>query len=181
MKNYTQTIIWSAISVVIVAGLVGLFVYNYHSNAPKITYQPVDACKLLTPAKAEKLLGDRVNNINTTKAAINADKVTANSQCAYTDVNPNQTQMKETVIAVQSAINSEGVTKNNTVFDAKQKSTANAQVVTGIGDKAFYDQSLGQLNVLDGHKWVIISYGAGGDPSTMTLANDTELAKIVLK
>lgn len=164
----------------VVGGLfavIGIIALAVHLSGPRIVYQPVGACDLLTPAKAQDLLGDKVINTNTNKPTI--EENIATSKCGYTDENPLVDQMKIAAIAVRSAINDEGDAQNKTDF-AKAKSQAGMEPVNGIGESAFFNVSSGHLNVLSGHVWLIANYGLASSASENTLEKATELAKKVL-
>lgn len=82
-------------------------------------------------------------------------------------------------IAVRSGINDKGVDQNKTEFATSKQGKSN-EVVKDVGDSAYFNKELGQLNVLDDRKWVILSYGAGSAPQANTVDKATELAKKVL-
>jgi hypothetical protein len=160
--------------VVIFAVLVALFIYN---NPNKVVYQPTNACDLLTPAKAQDLLGEKVISVDTKGATISGD--IAVSKCSYTDSVEDQSQMMVAAVAVRSGINDSGVEKNKTDFAASQ-SNKTVESVKGLGDNAYFNPTLGQLNILDGRRWIIVSYGIGASPDTNTIDKAIELANTVL-
>lgn len=154
--------------------LIALFIFN---NPSKIVYQPVNACTLLTPAKAQDLLGDKVISIDTKGAAISGD--IAVSKCSYTDSNPVAEQMIVAAIAVRSGVNDKGTAQNKTDFATAAAQPYN-QPVQHIGDAAFFNPRLGQLNVLRGRSWILLSYGLGSAPQANTIDKTIELAHEVL-
>lgn len=157
-----------------IAILIALFVYN---NPSVVVYQPSDACKMFTPSEAQDLLGDKVINVNTNKITVSGN--IAVSKCSYTDSNPDQTKMIVAAIAVRSGVNDKGVAQNKTEFAASQANNT-AQIVKDLGDKAWFNQVSGQLNVLSGKRWIIISYGAGASPADNTVDKAVELAHKIL-
>jgi hypothetical protein len=158
----------------LIALLVGLFIFN---NPIKVIYQPAKACDMLTPAKAQDLLGNKVISVDTNAPVIDGDVAT--SKCSYTDSNPVQNQMIVAAIAVRSGINDKGVAQNKNDFAAK-KPTTGTEPVNNLGDSAYFDQTLGQLNVLKGRNWIIFSYGVGASPEANTLEKALNLAHKVL-
>lgn len=163
--------------VAVVAVLVGVVAFATIRNMPNIVYQPIKSCSLLTPARAEQLLGDKVINTEKNDPVIAGD--TATSKCAYSDENPDQNSMAVAAIAVRSAINDNGITQTRNDFSAS-KPTAGVENVTGVGDSAYFNQQNGQLNVLKDREWVIISYGIGTAPQANTVEKAVQLANLIL-
>lgn len=181
-KTYIQTykkelIIGSSV----IAGLlaliivIALFIYN---TTPKIVYQPAEACSLFTEAEAQTLLGNKALKSGENNPTQSANIAT--SQCGYTDGNPDTTNMIVAAVAVRSGINDNGVQQNKTEF-AAGKPSKGVETVKDLGDGAYFNQVRGQLNVLKGHDWIILSYGIGSSPEANTLDKAIELAHVVLK
>lgn len=168
-----------AIPIVVILGiLVGLIVLSTVKNLPNIVYQPVKACDLLTPSKAQDLLGDRVKGVDKNDPIIKGDL--AVSKCGYNDLNPTEGQLKVLALAVQSGINDKGVAKNKTAFKLSQKGKT-LESVNELGDSAYFDPSTGALNILDGKRWIILSYGYGTTPEDNSLQDEISLAREILK
>jgi hypothetical protein len=161
------------LSIAVIATAVMLFLYNM----PKDTYQAVKACDLFTPAEAQNLLGEKVISVDM-KAPVISDDI-ATSKCSYTDSNTDKDKMIVAAIAVRSGINNKGVQQNKTDF-ADNTPTEGAETVKNLGDSAYFNKAQGQLNVLDGRKWMILSYGVGSAPQDNKLDKAIELAKKVL-
>lgn len=157
--------------------LVGIVVYATVRNMPNIVYQPLDACKLFTPKEAQDLLGDKVIGVDSKGIKIAGNLGT--SKCSYTDGNADTTQLLVAAVAVQSGINDEGVAQVTKTFTAKKRG-ATMQEVKELGKSAFFDPTVGQLNVLNGKQWYILSYGVGQTPEMNTLEKSLELAAVVL-
>lgn len=168
----------SVIAAVGAAVLVGLFVYN-QPRGPQIDYQPTKACDILTPTKAMDALGDKILSTDLNKPVINGDL--ALSKCGYTDKNPDQNQMAEVSIAVQSAINDDGITQNKDDFKTHKSQAPHIEEVAGLGDSAYYDQDSGLLQVLHGKQWLMISYGVGQNIEPKPLADTVALAHKILQ
>lgn len=177
IREHKQTLGTTIISVIGVVVLVGLFIYN-QPKGPQIDYKPVQACDMLTPDKAMDILGDKIINTETNKPVISGN--TATSRCGYTDKNINSDEMVEASIAVQSAINDKGVAQNKADFNARKETTQNKQLVTEVGDDAYFDQDSGLLNILRGKQWIMISYGVGQGPEPKPLADIVTLAHDIL-
>lgn len=148
-----------------------------HFSGPRIVYQPVKSCDLLTPAEAQTLLGEKFIGVDSKDPEITGD--TATSKCSYTDDNPDKTQMIVVAVAVRSAINDEGIAKNQDDFAAAQANN-DTDTITGIGEKAFFNKTSGQLHFLDEKSWMIVNFGLGENPAANTPEKAVELAKLVL-
>lgn len=178
IKDYLTThkreVVIGCVLLVIIASLVALFVYN---NASRIVYKPTNACDLLTPAKAQDLLGEGVISMDTKGASISGDVAT--SKCSYTDRKENQDQMKVAAVAVRSGINDDGVAQNKADF-ATSKANKTVTDVSNLSDEAYFNPVVGQLNILDGRRWIIISYGIGTAPQDNSLDDAIQLANTIL-
>lgn len=163
-----------ALGVLVLLTIIMLFIYNL----PKNNYQAVKACDLFTPTEAESLLGKKVIGLNAQDPAITDD--TAISKCSYTDSNADKDKMKIAAIAVRSGINDTGVAQNKADF-TNNTPAENIEDVKNLGEKAYFDKAQGQLNILDGRKWIIISYGVGSTPQFNTLDDAVKLANKVLR
>lgn len=89
--------------------------------------------------------------------------------------------MEKAVVAavnVRAAINDKGAEQNKTEFAAGRPRAA--KEVKNVGERAYWNLETGQLNLLSGRNWVIISYGVGATPEANTLDDAIKLAKKVL-
>lgn len=158
--------------------LLALFIYNVNvSNA--VVYQPTKACERFTPTEAQDLLGDNVISVDTKKPVVSGNIAT--SKCSYTDRNPNQNSMKVAAVAIRSGVNDDGSAQNKREFAAHKNANPGVQSITGVGDAAFFNPVNGQMNILQGRDWLIISYGAGVSPEANTVEDVTHVAQLVLK
>ena len=164
--------------ILFLAVLVGIVLFATFRNMPNIVYQPTKACDLLTPSLAQDLLGDKINGVDKNDPKIAGDL--AVSKCSYSDLNTQADQMKVVAVAIRSGINDKGVALNKAAFKASQKAQ-NYEKVNNIGDSAFFNQELGQLNVLDDKRWIIVSYGFGNSPATNDLEKTVELARKLIR
>lgn len=144
-----------------------------------VVYQPVKACDMITLAEAKDLLGSKTLNSVNEKPVIEKD--TAVSRCGYTDGNEIQGQMIVAAVIVRSGVNDDGVEQNKAQFIAGKPKKEGIETVEGVGDAAYYNSELGQLNVLRGRDWLILSYGLGADPLANTLDDAKKLARAVLE
>ena len=169
-------VIGGAVIVAVIALIVAIVMFIQNSG-PRLDYQPDVACDLLTEQKAKEMLGDQVLHQNPANPTLQADVAT--SKCAYTDANPEQDQMKIAALAVRSAVNDKGSEKNRAEF-AAAKSARGVEAVKNVGESAFFNPELGQLNILKGRNWIITSYGTGSAPQTNTLEDARELAQKII-
>lgn len=147
------------------------------ASGPKIAYQPAVACNLLTKDEAREMLGQNVLGGDRKNPTLTNDVAT--SKCAYTDMNPEQSAMRAAAVAVQSAVTDKGAERVKATF-AASKIGKNTEEIKDVGDSAYFDPKLGQLNVLDGRNWIIVSYGVGESPQSNTVDDAVELAQKLL-
>jgi hypothetical protein len=164
----------AVLGTVVLITAITLFV---RGNAPKVVYQPASACDLLTLTEARDMLGGGTLASNVNAPILSND--TATSRCGYTDGNPDTNNMIVAAIIVRSGINDKGVRKNKTEF-AAGKPSQHVETVKNLGDSAYFNQKLGQLNILDGREWIILSYGVGSAPKTNAVDKAAELARMVV-
>jgi len=173
-RKYIATGIAVCVTVVALGAVVALFVYN---STPKVTYQPVSACDLFSKTKAQKLLGGKAI-ASAAQSPVVSDN-TATSKCGYTDGNPDMDGVMVAAIIVRSGVNDAGVQQNKTQFSIGRPKE-NTETVKNIGDSAYFNRELGQLNILHGREWIILSYGIGSAPQANTLNDAVKLANEVL-
>lgn len=163
----------------IVAGLlviVGIFALINHLSGPQIVYQPIKACEVFTPAKAQSLLGPDMSGADKNEPQISGDL--AVSKCGYSNLDAQA--MIVAAVTIRTGINDEGVTQNKSDF-AKSKAANSTEKVSNLGDGAFFNGKLGQLNVLKNGSWYLFSYGLGSAPEQNTLDQALKLAHKVLE
>lgn len=177
LDHKKEFIIGTSVVAVIAIIFVILALYSARHRQPAIMYEPANACSLLTLDEAKTLLGDKtINGVNTTP--IQKGNLTV-SQCGYSDGLPDTAHAVVAALVVRSGINDAGIAQNKTEFDAG-KPSAGIKDVSGVGDKAYYNTGLGQLNVLKDSTWLIVSYGQSADPQGNSLDNTIKLAKLAL-
>lgn len=175
-KTYKKEVVIGAIAVLVIIAVIGAITLVIYNSQPKITYQPVKACDLFTSAEARDLLGSKVIKTGIKDPAIDGN--TATSSCGYTNGNADMNKAVVAAINVRSGINDDGTAQNKTEFaDGKPKT---AKTVKDVGDTAYWNEETGQLNVLSGRKWIIVSFGKGATPRANKLDDAIKLAKKVL-
>lgn len=158
--------------------LVGLITLSTIKNLPNIVYQPTKACDLLTPEKAQSILGEKMKGVDSNDPVIKGN--TAISKCGYNDLNPTAGQLKVLAVGVQSGINDKGVAQNKAGFKQSQKGKT-VETVKGLGEDAYFDPVTGSLHILDGKRWVILNYGYGESPQDNSVEQETAIARDILK
>lgn len=175
-ETYKKEITVGAIILFIVAAMVAVVMLAIYNSQPKITYQPAKACDLLATDEARGLLGDKTIRTNIKDPEIDGD--TATSGCGYTDGNADMEKATVMAINVRAAVNDKGTEQNKMEFSAGQPHAA--KVIKNVGERAYWNAETGQLNLLSGRNWVIISYGVGATPQANALNDAITLAKKVL-
>ncbi len=152
------------------------------ANNAQVTYENKDACTIFTLDDAKKVLGDSAKAGTGTPGATSND--ISVSTCSYlVDTNTpgsapvSVKNIHSASILVRAPKSATGTTSNKQVFTALP---AGAQSVSGYGDSAFWNPTLGQLNVLKGNVWVILSSGVSSPPSGRTLDDAKKLADIII-
>lgn len=152
----------------------------YYLHLKQQVYEPTKACDILTVAKASDILGgDRVINVESNQPVLTNDNTLADSRCSFTDSNADTTKMKLVAVAVQSAIDDEGVATNQANFEQMNQEDSMVEV-TGLGQKAFYNPSNGQLNILQAKRWVMIIYGVAEAPQATEIEELKKVASDLL-
>ena len=113
-----------------------------------------DACKLMTADDAAAALGG-VTDIQQASPSNTAANGVSVSNCSYF--------AKEGVASLLARKSSAGDAA--TQFDTAKKAATGAMDVAGVGEKAFYNPQIGQLNVLVKDTWLIVSAGEIGKPA----------------
>jgi len=163
-----------ALSALAIVAAIVVFIYN---STPKVVYEPAVACDTLSVTEAKELLGDGAFNTNTNNPVLS--KNTATSKCGYADGNVDTEKIQVAAVIVRSGVNDEGVQQNKDEF-ANGIPTQAIEIVKDVGDSAYFNQANGQLNVLKGRNWFVLSYGLGSAPEANTVESVLKLAQKVL-
>lgn len=182
MKNKSIWIMGVVVIVVIaLAAVVAVIVLNNKKTAApdtnsqagtsaKQTYSSPKACDVLTLETAQQVApGATASDIPAADA--NSDSIVV-SNCNYYDA-ANKVSVG---LLVRGAKDEVGAKSNKAQFDALP---AGAQPVSGYGDKAYWDANFGQLNILKGDNWYILSSGPAL-PSSRTLDTAKQLADAIV-
>lgn len=117
-----------------------------------------EACTYLSQEVANKVLGAGAEK-GTVASATSSDDISV-STCTYTskvgDSLADIKNMRVATLLVRSPLTATGAASNDEPFDTMK---TGALTVDGYGEKAYWDPELGQLNVLKGGVWLIISFG----------------------
>ncbi|HSX00316.1 MAG TPA: hypothetical protein VLH38_04735 [Patescibacteria group bacterium] len=127
------------------------------------SYKDVEACKTFTLPDAKVLLGGDVKAGAGNGVGDASSGDIDVSTCSYSSVSSGKTV---TVLA-RSAKTAAGAESNASVFGVNKP--VGKQDVSGIGDKAFWDPPLSQLDVLKGNNWYIIGNITGTHADSGTL------------
>ena len=145
------------------------------ASTASASYKTVKACDVFTDSVAAQVLGASYVKGTVTDPTSSDDIVFDN--CIYT-AGPEANPPHSTSVAVRSAKTSNGADSNKAMFTATGR-PAGAEAVSGYGDAAYWDPGLGQLDILKGNNWYIVSNYTGTSPAngTATLAMAEELAQ----
>lgn len=160
------------------AALIGLISSIIYWTSPKVIYEPVYACDLLTSAEARELLGPQV--IHSVKDQPVVIDNTATSRCGYSDQNEELADMRVAAVIVRSGVNDAGVRQNIEEFLVRAQEEG-VEPIEQLGEQAFYNPSTGQLHVLTEFQWIIMSYGVGEEPLLNTVQEQKEMAYLVVE
>ncbi|HWZ66090.1 MAG TPA: hypothetical protein VNX65_04875 [Patescibacteria group bacterium] len=170
--------------VVIVAG--GLyFVRSKTSSTANSSTQPTTAsqmsakkaCDLFTPDDAKQIMGP--NTVSTAGTAA-SNMATGNSDISVTTCTYNNTGTSTTAtVLVRSALTSDGKTSNQAGY-AQDKKMYKGSDVSTVGETAYYDTDLGQLEFIKGNNWIIVTSGGFG-AANHSQAQATQIAQIMLQ
>jgi len=161
--------------VAIIGIIVAIVIYNH---SLRFAYPTVSACDLFTPNEAQSMLGEKIISVDSKEPVVSGNSAT--SKCSFTDTSSGTDAMIVAAVAVRAAINDTGTAENKEDFAAAKANNVTG-IVTGLGENAFFNKTNGQLNILDGRQWTIISYGIGSDPASNSIDKAVELAHKILK
>ncbi len=126
------------------------------SSAPKAGKE---ACAILTPEIAAQLVpGIQKGDGQNSNASTDSIKV---SSCNYITSGQPYTTMN---LLARSALDTDGKKSNADMFGDQKP--AGVEDVSGVGDKAYWNPTLGQLSVLKNDNWYIISQLDRANPAT---------------
>ncbi|HEU4966469.1 MAG TPA: hypothetical protein VFT53_03230 [Candidatus Saccharimonadales bacterium] len=172
------------IALIVVAGAAtALFlVFSHNKTKPNessnTSYAAVDACSIMTNNVANQILGNSAIRATTPADAESTSDI-AFSNCAYS-AGPNIDPPHMASLAVRSAKDSAGAASNKSVFTIAGR-PAGVQTLTGYGDAAYWDPGMGQLDILKGNNWYIVTNYTGTSPANgiATLAMAEQLTQAI--
>lgn len=140
------------------------------NTAIKTTYHPPSACDILTLEFAQKV-ATGVASSDVPTPDVSSDSINV-SNCNYYDI----VSKVSVGLLVRGAKDETGAQTNKAQFDTLP---ADTQSVSGYGDKAYWDPTFGQLNILKNHNWYILSSGPV-IPANRTLEASKKLADVII-
>jgi hypothetical protein len=166
---------------ILIGGVVGVFFLTKKngstasSEEKKTTFTTLEACKLLSKEKAESILGTSATLGQEPSPNNSADLKVTN--CVYNNTGNFQDIVSISML-VRSPITQAGADSNTKTFT--NTSLVGDMAVEGYGEKATWNSSTGQLNVLKDKNWIIVSLGKA-QPTSRTLDTTKKAADILLK
>lgn len=138
----------------------------------------IDACKVLTPEIATQYLGETPETSETPSTEASSDDINV-SNCAYSTkfVIGQPASLRSASLLVRSAKTQDGADSNENVFTDQRP--AGVETVSGYGNDAFWNPSIGQLNILKNNNWYIIQAG-GVSPTNRTSADAKKLTDLLI-
>lgn len=170
------------VGAVVVVGAGVVFVVTRGGDSAKVTntttgqsqeiktgddaFVAVDACDVVTQSVADQVLGSGSTKSDTSAGNASSDDVSV-SNCNYLNKphtgNPLQDAKNGTTLGLlaRAAKSSAGANSNKAVFGSQKPS--GVEDLSGYGDKAYYNPQYGQINILKGNNWYILSVKKGVD------------------
>lgn len=137
------------------SGAAAFFLTRPSTSSSSKAFTQYDACKLLTEQKAKDILGaSSVASDGSTPTSTDDLKVT---NCTYNNGVGNFKDIVSASVLVRSPISDDGLNSNVQTFGNPE--IIGKQAVEGLGDKAIWNGTTGQLNVLKDDNWIIITHG----------------------
>jgi hypothetical protein len=138
----------------------------------------IDACDVLTAGVARSILGEGAIKGDTSAGRASNDAVSVSMCTYYRKIDPLAGDVNNTngvSILVRAARNETGAKSNKAQFTTGKPK--NVTDVSGLGDKAYYNRELKQLNVLKGSNLYIVSSYEGDVTTGASLSLDKQLAE----
>ncbi len=135
------------------------------------TFVAVDSCEILTQEIVDEALGSGAQKAAATTPTIYSDDLIV-SNCIYS---------KDTDgigLLIRSAKTMSGASDNKSRFNDQKPD--NVETVDNLGDAAYYEPSIGQLNILAGNNWYILTVYEEQLTNTTLEANVEIARKLVL-
>lgn len=141
------------------------------SKSTNVAASSVNACDILTPAIAKQFLGSNASQPSGSAGDASTPDITV-SNCLYSSSSTDPSKTSSVDVLVRAANTSDGTASNQAQF---AHIPSDMKIVSGVGDKAYYDPTFHQLNILKGGNWYIVS-SYTGSPANATLDTNKKLA-----
>lgn len=166
---------------VVLGGVAGTFLFmkkdsSKTSNESRTTFTTYEACKLLTNDKAASLLGTQAM-LGQEPSPSNSDDLKV-TNCVYNNNAGNFKDIVSVSVLVRSPLTQAGAESNEKTFT--NTSLVGDSAVDGYGQKAMWNSTTGQLNVLKDKNWTIVTFGKT-QPASRTLDDAKKATDILLK
>ena len=137
-----------------------------------------DACAKFTLEDAKQVIGDGAKSDSSVSPGVSSDDANVTT-CTYSITSElSATGSVQTAsLLIRSPKTQPGVVSNQTPFNEGKPATATD--VSGVGDMAYWNPELGQLNVLIKDNWLIITAGPT-KPSERTQDQAVEAANLIV-
>ncbi len=143
----------------------------------------VDACDVLTQAAAEAALGADIEKGDTSAGNASTNDISV-TNCVYTNKAATTGSIQERLqsnrsigILARSGKTKLGAESNKAPFTSAKP--AGVEDVSGYGDEAYFNPATGQLNILKGGNWYIVTYKIGTGATKSTMADTKPLADAI--
>jgi hypothetical protein len=123
------------------------------ASGDQIASSFLKACQIYSFARASEILGPNTKQGDDSPPTIQGNTLV--STCSYTNGASDAKLLQVSTVLLRNS------TDNSSIEGFKAAMPLNAISISGFGDDAYWSPSLGQLNILKGKNWVIISSGSG--------------------
>lgn len=145
-------------------------------SSNKEGFTAYDACRFLTKEKAAELLGTSAT-LGQEPSPSNSDDLKV-TNCVYNNNAGNFKDIVSVSMLVRSPLTKTGAESNAETF--ADASIVGDAAVNGYGEKAMWNTTTGQLNILKDKSWIIITFGKV-QANTRTLDDAKKAADLLLK
>ena len=175
-----KSIIILAVLVVLGGGAAALLFMRQDAsktdNENQATFTTYDACELLTKDKAASLLGTSAT-LGQEPSPSNSDDLKV-TNCVFNNNAGNFKDIVSVSVLVRSPLTKIGADSNLETFT--NTSVVGDTAVDGYGEKAIWNSTTGQLNILKDKNWIIVTFGKA-QPATRSLEETKKAASTLLK
>ena len=173
-------IIVGVIAVLAVGGIVTSFLLKNSSETATTDTRPnftiYEACQFLTKERAAQLLGTSAT-LGQEPSPSNSDDLKV-TNCVYNNNAGNFKDIVSVSVLVRSPLTETGANSNSETFS--NTSLVGDVSVDGYGEKAMWNSTTGQLNILKDRNWIVVTFGKA-QPNSRSLEETKNAANILLK